>query len=266
MGYQLIHQDLESRVLDVAISTGANGRWFSSWLIDGKPGRDAAPAAIAIPTNANGLRHANAGVGKELWLASMQAASLAQSYVLFLSDRLLHVGGLSANSTGLQEFASGAVTYVDRDPTPTGDGLGIGNELWVEITAIIGATARDLTITYKDADDATQTATVSIGGTGRRDPAQLLSVPLANDRGVRGITSCQLGTGTGTVGDFAIVVAHRLANHYAGLSTPQQFCAVHAGFAPVRENACLWAHFLQLGSAITAANVLFQAQYALVDH
>lgn len=261
---QRIHRWIGSRIGGAAANTGAAGRWFSSWLHEGVPGHNTAPSSIAIPTRTSGLKQNNAGGGRQLWLSAMHAQSLAQTLSLVLSDRLLHVGGLSGTSTSLVNFNSGSPFNVDRDPTYDGDGLGIGNELWVEITGLIGNTPQTLTISYKDADNATQSATVSVGGTGRREAGVLLPVTLANDRGVLGLISGQLGGSTGTAGDIAIVVSHRIAIAHTGISTGFSWRGIDNEFPPIPTDACLWDHWVQ-GGAITAENVFVQAQYVLVE-
>lgn len=262
---QVIHRFVDPRIGGAALSTGAVGVWYSTWEMASYPGANTAPGSIAIPTNTEGLYQANASGGRDLWLACWKAHTLAQTASIVLSDRLLHVGGLSGTNTGLVEFASGAVTNVNRDPTAEGLGLGVGNELWVEISQLIGNTPQTLTINYEDADGAAQVATVSIGGGNRRIAGALLPVPLANDRGIKGLVSCQLGGSTGTAGSFSIVVSHRLATNNAAISTGFNHRAIDRGWVKIPTNACLWEAILH-GGTITPGNVMHQSMYVFTEN
>jgi hypothetical protein len=127
------------------------------------------------------------------------ASSLAGAMVVAID--LLNVSG------GL----SGTVTTEQTTNLPTaaltrhtgGDGVMIG----LVIYTAIGTTATTISVRYTNqAGTANRTSTVTgFGGTGFREAARLIQIPLAaGDTGVRSVEGVTLTATTGTIGNFGV--------------------------------------------------------------
>lgn len=181
-----------------ALVTTAAGLVYSDWLEDGDVWQaGAAPAAVTAPTNATQGALPFTNPSGQLWMAgSMWIADARVAIGMY--DRLLQCGGLSGTSTGVQTVG-GAITR------NTG---GVGNRIFIEISTAIGATLRNLTVNYTDQSGNAHSAVRPLGGTNLQEAARFIHVPLASgDYGVRGVTSVQLDSSTGTAGDFAVIIA-----------------------------------------------------------
>jgi hypothetical protein len=203
-----------------AIPSTIAGHLYSQWLSDGDVWQaGAAPAAVTAPTNTTQGALPFTNPSGSLWLAGSAFAPDGRA-VLYLYDRLLQCGGLSGTSTSVQNIG-GAITR------NTG---GVGNRIYVEITAALGATARTLTVNYTNQAGASKSITTILGGTNFMEAYRMIPVGLASgDTGVQGVTSVQLDASTGTAGDFAIVIgkvidtfatAQGSATFHNPLSTP----------------------------------------------
>lgn len=238
----------EWRVGGAALTAPQQARWNSFWLLEGMPSHGAAPAAAASPdrTTVGGLLQTAPGGGLTKWLDSVVACSGING-ALVLYDRLYHCGGFSGTNTGAQAAGASAITR------NTG---GQWNQIWIEVSAAIGATATTATISYTNqAGTAGQvTPPFAIGGTGASELTRAIPVPLANgDSGVRSVQSITLLASTLTAGDFAIVIARPLVM----LGTPGGLASSRTpldGPMPDVSSACLGFMFLS-GSTVAPLGI-----------
>jgi hypothetical protein len=189
-------------------SCRAAGAWHSLWRATGSPGAGVVPPAGngEVPTRltTGAIPLVNPASGNKLYLARFTTAG-ATAGTLILYDRLWHNSGFSANITTPQTIATPPV--ITR-PDP----LGTDVELWGELFAPNGATVSILTATYTNQDGvagrlATYTKPAVAQLVGEMFPFALQS----GDTGVRTVTQVQLSVGTGSAGDFGLVLLRRLA-------------------------------------------------------
>jgi hypothetical protein len=198
----------EIRVPGAQATATVAGRWTSLWLYEGSPSGPGAlpPTTATAPTRATdgALKQTNAAgaLTKYLTFAGVVASA---GGTLLIYDRLLHVSGLSAQSTATQTVGGTLTRYTGAASR--------GNFAWIEVNSTIG-TSVSSTITANYTDDAGNAATspaVQIGGTGLREAQRLIPLPLAaGDVGVRAVASVAINIATGTAGDIGVVVAHPL--------------------------------------------------------
>ena len=195
---------IDNRVAGNAANATVAGRMTSLWRYNKNPGGSgAAPTTWANPDNttAGGLMHTDPSGGRQLWFLGLEGFS-TQSGTLVLYDRLGHIGNLNGTTTTAQTF-TGSLTRYNTNSTC------IGNMLFVEIYAAIGATLTTATIKYTNqAGTNTQvTPTFAIGGTGLNEAQRMIPVPLADgDTGVQAVGDLDLVASTLTAGSFGVTV------------------------------------------------------------
>lgn len=130
---------------------------------------------------------------------------------------------------------------------------GADAELWCEQFAAAGAASGTLTAAYLDADGSAQSgviaAVVSAPVIGQLQP-----IPLANNRGIKQLTSLT-NSATWTSGSFGATIMRTLAEFEittAGLGKAMDWATL--GLPPIAADACLMAYFLAQG--VTAPVVL----------
>jgi hypothetical protein len=168
---------------------------------------------------------------------------------------------------------SGTVTTEQTTNLPTaaltrhtgGDGVFIG----IVIYTIVGTTATTISVRYTNqAGTPNRTSTVtSFGGTGFREAARLIQIPLAaGDTGVRSVEGVTLTATTGTLGDFGVCLFKPLMTFSLDSTTgTMPIDAVSSGgmigsMAEFDDDACLtFVAFTPLSQAINGALLLAEA-------
>jgi hypothetical protein len=241
------------RVAGAAATTPIAGRWSSLWQYEGWPGgAGAAPGGTARnPTNAtNGsMFQTDPGGGRQKWLLGASCAPLIAG-TLLVYDRLADISGLSGTTTTAQAITGLSVSRYTLTEAA-------GNEIWLEINALIGATPTTITASYTNsAGTAGQiTPTIPIGNTGFREAQRMLPMPLvAGDKGVRSVENIDLLASTGTAGDIGVVIMRPLVHIPCGLSGVGALRDLIAGLPGILETktgACLALAWLP--NAVTSA-------------
>lgn len=192
-----------------AVQGSTAGLMYSSWDIDGTPGRGAKPTTCTACDNSTpgAIRLTAPGSGRQKWLVSFARNSYRQGMGI-LYDRLVHITGLSGTSTSAQTVQGTGPTPA----TPRNATTGRGNVIVIEILTQIGTTATTVTASYIDQDGNTATTpAVSIGGTNRREAGRAFVMPLAaGDTGVKSVISITLAATTGTAGNIAVALIRPL--------------------------------------------------------
>lgn len=229
----------QSRVGGAAAAAPIAGRHISLWGYEGSPSHGVTPisstGAALDNTTQGGLKQVDPGGGRSKWLLGGNVVTNVAG-MLILYDRLAQDGGLDGTNTAAQ-------TVSFTPPTRYSDG--IGNQIWVEISTIIGTTGTTATCSYTDQDgNAGQTTPAfAIGATGLREAQRILPVPLAaGDYGVQNIANIDLVATTGTAGDFAILLVHPLLYipvTQAGVPGERNCIAGFPSVVEIKPDACL---------------------------
>jgi hypothetical protein len=218
-------------------------RLTTLWQYDGIPSGGALPPTTHVaPTNATAgslQQPTTTGTNEKLCMYVAGVASAAGTLVIY--DRLLHGSGLSAISTALQTVGGSITRYTGTEAR--------GNEIWIEINTLIGATQHILTVNYTDQAGVASVTTSAFGGTGLREAQRIIRMPLAaGDSGARAVASAQLDVSTGVQGDFGVVIARPLAQ----LPIPVAGAASQISFLDkplkIKSDACLALAFLANGT------------------
>jgi hypothetical protein len=168
---------------------------------------------------------------------------------------------------------SGTVTTEQTTNLPTaaltrhtgGDGVMIG----LVIYTAVGTTATTISVRYTNQDGtANRTSTVtSFGGTGFREAARLVQIPLAaGDTGVRSVEGVTLTATTGTAGNFGVCLFKPLLTFSLESTTgTMPIDAVSSGgmigsMAEFDDDACLtFMAFNPVAQSISGALLLAEA-------
>lgn len=230
------------------------GRFSSLWQYSGIPSGANAPGAVAAPDNTTtgGLKQTDPAGGAQKFLLGATAHA-SQPGTLILYDRLLHISGLDGTSVAAQTVGGTLTRY-------TSGSTCVGNQIWIEIYTLIGATSRTITASYTNqagtAGQITQAA--NIGNTGLREVQRVIPLTLASgDTGVEAVASVTLSASTGTVGDFGVTVAHPLLYIPIGATGTGNVRDLISGLPAIQQiftDACLAWCWLAQG---TTAPVIF---------
>lgn len=132
-----------------------------------------------------------------------------------LYDRLFHAGSFPTTPAAPTTYTLTSI------PDATGrmpDGIGDGNEIWLEVNTAIAASAVTVQVGYTNSDGTTGRTTVSSGSLSGFITGRLVQLPLqAGDKGVRQITSVIVGGTAAATGSFNIILARQI---YAGMRVP----------------------------------------------
>lgn len=244
---------IDNRVGAGAGLTPVASQYLSLWTLNRFPrGAGAAPGGTARNpdnTTQGALGQSDPTGGRQKYLAG-GFVSGAPAQVVTWYDRLADISGLSGTVTTAQNTTSLAVTRYTGTES-------VGNEIWIEIYTQIGASATGITANYTNQDGTSgrTSQTVVIGGTGRREQARIIRVPLANgDTGVRSVESVTVGISTGTAGDFGVTIARPIINTNIGLSGSGSIidCLTQLGaFPEIETGACLSPILLATTTTLT---------------
>jgi len=214
-----------------------SGYWNSSWMMTGSYLASTPPSgsgAACDATTVGRVPFNNPGGSRDMYLSRFMF-SPNQVIGAYLMDRQFHCSGLSGTTITSQTINSAAL--------PARANGGEGNEMWVEIYTLLGATARTLTITYTNSDGTPgRTATVNLPASAR--PTSAYRVPLqSGDTGVESIQSAILSGSTGTAGNFGLVLSKRIAS-LAGTLANGMFAAnaFDLGLPKIEADNCLFLY------------------------
>lgn len=211
------------------------GTWHSLWKAAGYPGAGANPGSTngVIPTDATAgaFPFVNAAGAANNYLGYIAAATSTVG-TLILYDRLWHNSTLVGNVTTAQTFTQPALTRYT-----TGEGV----ELWGEVYTAMGATGSTFTATYTDQGGTASNSATYVMPANALSVGQMFPFDLASgDYGVRSVQQVQLGTSTGTAGDFGLTLLKRLVT----IPLPQTnnavvYDAFSSGLREIADDACL---------------------------
>lgn len=230
---------INSRVAGANATAPVVGKLVDLWQYESTcGGAGAVPTSSVVPTNTtNGaFSISNASGSRQNTLTGMSVQSNGTGSVI-LYDRLVHQGGLSGTSITTQ-----TTNLPTTDLTRYTNGL--GNMIMITVYTLIGATARNITVSYQNENNSTSTSkSVAIGGTGDREAQRCIFVPLADgDRGVIKINSVILDASTGTVGNFGVSIIHPIVCvplQTTNMTSVWDFITMNPVLPVIHQNACL---------------------------
>jgi hypothetical protein len=229
-------------------ATGAAGQITRLWNGIGfpMPGSDPTPALQGYaPTKdtPGAFPIANATSPATLHLLNVGAVGTYQA-VLYLYDRLWHVGGINLASNALQSFTG--VT------APTRHSDGIGNQLLVEITVAAGSTTRDMTINYTNTADEAKSVIINIPASYAANRVLWVSLA-AGDLGVKSVQSVQLPTAM-SAGTANLVMFNAMdliaVPFMAYIYTEKDLILQSANLPKLADGACLSLMWLASASGV----------------
>jgi hypothetical protein len=235
------------------------GRVNSFWTV--APFGGAVPTTAAVPTNATLGSIAQLNSSGIQRLAQMELSHGNGGY-LMVCDRLAHQGGLSAIVTGAQttNLPTAALTRYTT---------GAGVFAAIEIYTIIGTTATTVTASYTDQDGTAGNTTIAtaLGGTGFREAARFIILPLAaGDTGVRSVENINIVATTGTAGNMGITLFKPLFVVPMPIAGGQQIQAdsvlgLCGNMPEIANNACLFYVYI----ANTSASGIMQNKLTFIE-
>jgi hypothetical protein len=210
-------------------NTGA-GQFFSLWTVAGLPGTGAIPTATpVILTNAttgafNFTQQTAPSTSylEELSYTSGNVGAANIGSTLEIHDRLVHMGGLSGNTSAVQTITGFDLSTLSGSNLTKriGDSNYSDVQWWLQIYTDIGSTNSSATVNVTYNDGTTGNLTVfNIGNNDRRLGRMFPLAPQipAADQGkfIRGINSVTCAPVSGTAGNFGFVATRYRAAIFA---------------------------------------------------
>jgi hypothetical protein len=227
------------------------GQFTSYWRGTGTPAQGAIPTTTPVSVNhltTSAFKFQQPVAPKTSYLANLTVAATLAGSTVEIHDRLIHMGGLSGNTTGLQTITGLNLTAftgannVNNMNARVGDANFGDVQWWVEFYTDIAATSTaSIVLRYTD----TTTATVTITGFGRR-PGRLYAlnplIPLA-DAGkiISGIDSITLSAASGTAGSFGFTATRYRAAQFVPFITEAYSSGwTETGLPEIYNSSCLF--------------------------
>ena len=240
-----------------AANTAAAGL-YSLWGEEGTPAAGVYTGTVqdgiqATSSTTGAIIYTNPGGSRDMFALTATGNMMASagSGTLLLWDRLLYYPGIDDNSNALQTFTNGVA--LPRYTT------GVGVHMFLEQTAVGGATARTATILYQDPDgnetaaETTGAQTVAVSSVAGRFPHTFSWFPLAaGDKGVKRATSIQYSAAGGTANATTCLVLAKLLTMIPLTATGPLYPTDHVRgpllLPEIQDDACLFWTF-DAGSA-----------------
>lgn len=231
----------EYTFVKTSIATQAAASLTSLWLAGTLPAAGAAPGttwATCTKALTGTWNFANPGGSQLSYLSSLSCAG-ANAGMIYLYDRLGHMGGLS-HAVGTAQTVTGSIP-ASRDASVDGRNV----EWFFERYVATGQTAFTLTASYtRGSDDTagrTSPAITVNGATPLEQPSRLYRIlPIAGET-IKSIQTVTLSATDATAGDFGITVAKRVACIPVLQATiPLALNFNEVGLPRIYDDACLW--------------------------
>lgn len=253
----------KASILDVVA-----GQPYSHWQTTGTPAAGALPGTIPVVlTNAStgALNFKQQSGGRASYLAELAYAGGTALNTVEIHDRMVHMSGLSANTTGLQTvtgFDLATLGSTSNLAERKGDANYSDVQWFMENFVDHGSTNSNATVNVTYNDGTTGNLTVFVIGNNERRIYRMFSlnslIPAADSgKFIRGINSLQLSLATGLAGNLGFV-----ATRYRGSITcdtiGEQFKSdwVRLALPQIYNSSCLSMINIGPGSASGATQLL----------
>lgn len=224
-----------------SIANMAAGYLASLWRATGSPvwKQGAIPGAASTPTGATdgGIPLPSFGANQGRIYRFAPVGVTIGTFMLY--DRLAHMGGLVGNVATVQTVNLDASTAI-----AAGRATALNIEWYIEIYTDIGTTASNLTVTYRDIDDAVDKTITITGFTGtsplNRSGRCVMLVPTDGIPILR-VVSVQHSVTSGTAGSYGVTARRQLCavgQMIANVQAPG--CdAISLGIPQIKDSSCL---------------------------
>lgn len=228
-------------IYKASVANMAAGYIASLWRAVGSPlwGQGAIPSTAATPTDAlaGGIVLPSFGSNKGRIYRFAPIGVTIGTFMLY--DRVAHIGGMVGNVATSQACAVDAETAITAGRCTYND-----IEWYVEIYTDIGTTASNLTVTYRNINDAADKTIVISGFTGAsplmRSGRCVLLVP-TDGIPIKRIVSVIHSVSSGTAGNYGITARKKLCEvgqMLANIMSPS-VDAISIGLPEIKDTACL---------------------------
>lgn len=225
-----------------AASNSIVGRNVSLWKYWGSPEQGdtpTSPGQVLYSSSVGAIKFTSAIPGFERNITQVHAVNHTTNYgTLVLYDRLFHMGGLNATSTGEQ-------TVQGNPPSPaiTRNVSGEGNFMFMEVYTAIGSTPSNLSAEYINQNGQVASSVLNAIATTIIQPTQVMFLPFSGrDSGVRAVTKVRLSNSTTSIGNFGITIGKPIAYiplSLAGISFWRDFTTGLPTVPKLDNDACL---------------------------
>jgi hypothetical protein len=217
------------------------GLFMSYWLASGIPSLGDIPttATTCSRTTAGALGQTNPQSGNTKYLFQV-ASTMEASGTFLIYDRLVHCGGLSANTTAIQTVNTPQLTRYSGDSS-------VGNRIMLEIYETLPSVANlfpEVSYTNQDGVSGKSAHTMAIGGaTVVIPPSSFIMTLDSGDTGVRSIESVRLTTSGATAGNFGVSIIRPLLLQQSPTKNAfphyRDFLTGLPGFVKIENDACI---------------------------
>jgi hypothetical protein len=240
-------QQREIVSVNIGATTTIAGRTYDLWRTAVPIGAIPTSTAVCDRTTAGAFGQQNPPAGEQLSIIGARFSALNPGNYL-ICDRLIHMGGLDGTVTDPQVTDNPATSLTRYT---SGDGVMIGLTIYTQL----GTTVTSVTANYQNqANAASNTEAVVIGGTGFREAHRMILLPLASgDTGVLKVNSVTLAGTTASIGNFGVTLFKPLyaicVDGSSGVLSAAGFITGNTvgGIAKVENDACLFAIAISQG-------------------
>lgn len=250
-------------VIDKAsLSNAAAGQFHSLWRATGMPTQGAVPGAAAVCNNAltGGIGFNQQTAPAKSYLAILEGLCSNASTTIEVHDRLMHMGGLTANSTAVQTVNLDVFTQLANENLTERIGASDFSDVtwWLEWYTDSGGTGMSAVanVTYTDGTSG-DLAAVAIAATRRASFMQPLNslIPASDPQKIiRDVNTVTLSVGSGAAGSFGVTATRYRSALYKPIANAR-FTADWAslGIPLIPNKACLM--LVQLASTTSTGAV-----------
>lgn len=225
----------------------AAGGWTSLWNVGSIPaaaGIPTATAAICTKATAGSFNFASPS-GTAVPYISRVSYMNTVAHGVFLFDRIMHNGGLSALATGVITIGMSC---------PVGRGIssgGFGSFWFAEIYTDIGTTGTTLTANVTKSDGASANIAIAWGGASPLNRAgRLFQILPSGDYAIDTVHTIRQTASTLATGSYGIVMASIIAQHDSGVANiGKTHDYAQLNLPTMASNACIWFGLLSGATA-----------------
>lgn len=237
--YKINRLDLTGGTIPTA--SAVQGYFMSYWYISGIPSLGNIPttAETCDRTTAGALGQTNPQPGNVKYLFQV-SSTMEASGTMLIYDRLVHCGGLSADTTSAQTVNTPPLTRYSGDSS-------VGNRILLEIYDTLPTTSNlfpEISYTNQDGVSGRLAHSVQIGvTTSALPPTSFLFTLDSGDTGVRSIETVTLTTAGASAGNFGVSIIRPLVIQQSPTKNAfphyRDFLTGLPGLVKIENDACI---------------------------